>query len=183
MLLHPPSLPFCPLSKQPLLTPLDVGQIQTWRVLEMAQVSSGNTAGGFPLIPALAQDFRSSQKSFPSALYYPKLYPPRVTCELEAVMCECEILSHSSCSQIIPCWEEMELQRVENRFVVKKDAKLQLCPFQLCSLLMGRAIPTSTSSPRVPRLFMTPPPRCKDKEEQKNNLQKAVPQQLLSQSL
>lgn len=82
-------------------------------------------------------------------------------------MCECEILSHSSCSQILPWWEEMELQRVENRFVVGKDAKLQLYPFQLCSLLMGRAIPNSTSSPRVPRLFTAPPPRCKDKENRR----------------
>lgn len=34
--------------------PLDVGQILTWRVAGVAEMSSGSTAGGSPLIPALS---------------------------------------------------------------------------------------------------------------------------------
>lgn len=70
-------LPFCPLS-----TPLDVGQIWTWRVAGVAQMSSGRTAEGSPLIPALSTGLQEeTEMPFPSflqlsalkVLYYPKL--------------------------------------------------------------------------------------------------------------
>lgn len=126
----------------------------------------------------LAQDFRRRQKclSTSSAAFSPKspksiiprwLYPPEVICEL---CVNTKFFLTGLALQTLPWWEEMELQ-VENSSVVApgqgKDAKLQLYPFQSCSVLMGRVIPGSTSAPPVPRAFMKPSPLWRDKQNRR----------------